>query len=535
MNREANLRAMADDGPFDVLLIGGGIIGAGCARDLTTRGLRVALVEAQDFGHGTTSRSTRLVHGGLRYLEQRDFGLVRESLHERERLLKNAPHLVHPLLFVTPLYEGGRHNRALLKVGMTLYDVLSYDKTLPAHRTYDAAGILNLAPGLNPDGLLGGATYYDAQVESPERLCFENVLAVQQGGGAVANHARVVRLLRDGDRVIGAEVRDEHSGASFPVHAALTVNTTGPWVEEALGLLGVPSEKRFLRRTKGVHLVVPKFTDHAVVLIASDGRVFFVVPWRGFSMVGTTDTDFQGRLEDVAADEKDVTYLQRSTRDAFPSADVETIHYTWAGVRALVLERSRQGMTESQVSRKDKIHDHAADGVPGLITVLGGKITAYRSIAEQMGALAVKLLGKGGPSRTATEPYPGAVVGYPPAPPGVGEDTLRALVHTHGSRALAILQIAQEDPALAQRVVPDAPEILAQIAYVGREEMAATLGDALLRRTGIGFGPRQGLNGLDAAAGVLAGVHGWDAARTAAEIAAYQREIEPMRRFASVP
>jgi glycerol-3-phosphate dehydrogenase len=555
MNREANLRAMADGGPFDVLLIGGGIIGAGCARDLTTRGLRVALVEARDFGHGTTARSTRLIHGGLRYLEQRDFALVRESLRERERLLRNAPHLVQPLLFVTPLYAGGRHNRPLLKVGMTLYDALSYDKSLPGHRTYDAAGILRLEPGLSPEGLLGGATYSDGQVELPERLCWENVLATHQGGGAVANHARVTRLLREGDpqagaaRVVGALVQDERSGATFPVRAPLTVNTTGPWVEEALGeMLGFKTEKRFLRRTKGVHLVVPKFTDHAVVLVAgSDGRVFFVVPWRGFSVVGTTDTDFTGSLDDVAADANDVAYLQAETRRHFPRADVDTVYYTWAGVRALVLERSRQGMNESQVSRKDKIHDHGADGIPGLVTVLGGKITAYRAIAEQLGAFAVRLLGRGGPSRTGVDPYPGKPITAPPPDldrytaglrgrlAGFGINEAHTLVRTHGTAAENILQLAKEDPALARRVVPDAFEILAQVAYAAREEMAVTLGDALLRRTGIGFGPRQGLDGLADAARVMAHVHGWDEARTRAEMDAYRREVEPMRRFTTAP
>ncbi len=539
MNRETNLRTLADEGPFDVLLIGGGIIGAGCARDLTTRGLRVALVEGRDFGHGTTARSTRLIHGGLRYLEQRDFGLVRESLRERELLLRNAPHLVHPLLFVTPLYTGGRHTRPLLKVGMTLYDVLSYDKSLPGHRTYDKKGLLNLEPGLSPEGLLGGATYSDGQVEMPERLCWENVLATAQGGGVAANYARVTQLLREGNKVIGAEVRDERSGATFPVRAALTVNTTGPWVDEALEQLlgrgsGGDGKQRFLRRTKGVHLVVPKFTDNAVVLVAgSDGRVFFVVPWRGFSVVGTTDTDFQGDLNDVAADADDVSYLQAETRRHFPRADVDTVFYTWAGVRALVLERSRTGMTESQVSRKDKIHDHAADGIPGLVTVLGGKITAYRAISEQLGALVVGILGKGGPSRTATTPYPGRPVGDPPHDSRLGDEVVHMLVHTHGSHAEAVLQLAAKDNDLARPVTPDAPEILAQVAYAAREEMAVSLGDALLRRTGVGFGPRQGLDGLEDAARVMAAVHGWPESRIAEEITGYLREIEPMRRFSS--
>lgn len=538
MDREASLRAMADDGPFDVLLIGGGIIGAGCARDLALRGLRVALVEACDFGHGTTARSTRLIHGGLRYLEQRDFGLVRESLRERERLLRNAPHLVRPLLFVTPLYAGGRHNRPLLKMGMTLYDVLSYDKSLPGHRTYDAKGIRRLEPGLSPDGLIGGATYSDGQVELPERLCWENVLDTCRNAGTVANYARVTRLLRQGDAVVGAQVRDERSGATFPVRARLTVNTTGPWVEEMLGqMLGLKTEARFLRRTKGVHLVVPSFTQHAVVLVAgSDGRVFFVVPWRGLSIVGTTDTDFQGDPGEVAADADDVAYLQAATLRHFPDADVDTIFYTWAGVRALVLQRSREGMTESQVSRKDKIHNHADDGIPGLVSVLGGKITAYRAIAEQMGALAVGLLGKGGPSRTADTPYPGRVI-VEDAGDQAASDSRNAeianVLRTHGAFAEQVFALAEQNPLLARRVVPGAPELLAQVAYAAREEMAVTLGDALLRRTGVGFGPQQGLDGLEDAARVMAEVHGWDPARVQAEIDAYKREIEPMRRFAS--
>lgn len=499
MNRDENLRRLANHGAFDALVIGGGIVGAGCARDLASRGLSVALVEKRDWGHGTTARSTRLIHGGLRYLEQRDFGLVREALGERERLLRLAPALVHPLPFVLPLYAGGRHNRALLKVGMTLYDAFSFHKSLPGHQTFDANGILALEPGLSPHGLRGGATYYDAQVESPERLCWENVRSAAGDFEAVAaNYASVARLLRDKTgRVAGAEVCDERTGTTFPVVARLTINATGPWVEETLAkMLGAPvagtppPQHRFLRRTKGAHLVVPQFTRHAVVLVAgTDGRVFFVVPWRGLSIVGTTDTDFEGDPNDAAADENDVAYLQAETRRHFPNADVETIFYTWAGVRALVRERSRSGMSESQVSRKDKIHDHASDGAPGLVSVLGGKITAYRAIAEQLGALVVDKLNKGGPSRTANEPLGGADFG--------------------------------------------AGEAVAQVERAAAREMAVTLGDALLRRSPLGFAPTQGLDRLDELANAMACVCGWDAARTRAEKDAYVREIAPMRRFST--
>lgn len=546
-DREAHLRALADSGAFDVLLIGGGIIGAGCARDLASRGLKVALVEAQDFGQGTTARSTRLVHGGLRYLEQRDFRLVRESLRERERLLRLAPHLVRPLPFLLPVYAGERPNRALLQFGLTLYDVLGSHGELPRHRWSSRAEVLRRLPGLRADDLVGGAVYWDAQVELPERLCWESLLGAIQEGAAIANHVRAVRLLQEGrssagaGRVIGAEVRDElagapgRSGAVFPIRAHLTVNTTGPWADDALrDLLGLPPERRLLRRTKGVHLVVPQFTQTAVALVAgSDGRVFFVVPWRGFSLVGTTDTDYGGDPRDAAAEADDVAYLQRETRRHFPDAAVDTIFYTWAGVRALVLERSRTGMRESQVSRRDKLHDHAGDGLPGLVTVLGGKITAYRAIAEQLGALTVRILGKGGPSRTATTPFPGTPTSAATHDAALDSDTARTLLHTHGSRAEQIRQMARREPLLARRVVPDAPEILAQLAYAARDEMAVTLADALLRRTAIGFGPRQGLDGLEDAARVMASVHGWDEARIQAEIAAYRREIEPMRRFAS--
>ena len=235
-----------------------------------------------------------------------------------------------------------------------------------------------------------------------------------------------------------------------------------------------------------------------------------------------------------------MTYLQAETRRHFPDADVETIYYTWAGVRALVLERSRSGMTESQVSRKDKIHNHADDGIPGLVTVLGGKITAYRAISEQLGNMAVQILGRGGPAKTADTLYPHA-----PSPSLESyTDTLRArevapeevqsLVHTFGTAAERIMRAEQESPDLRCRIVEGAPETLAQVAYAAREEMAVTLADALLRRTGVGFGPRQGIGGLDAAARVMAAVHGWDAARITEEIAAYRQEIEPMRRFSQV-
>ena len=390
-------------GPLDVLVIGGGIVGTGIARDLALRGLKVALVEQRDLASGTSSRPTRLIHGGLRYLEMFDFALVRTDMREREALLQLAPHLVQPLRFLMPMYGRGVLYRAKLQAGMQLYDALSFDKSLPTRQWLNKRQLLRIEPGLSPKELQGAWQFYDGQVSLVERLVIENALDAASEGGIVLTYARAERFITgDGGAVTGALVRDVFSGREVQARAPLTVNATGPWLD--LTTAGIrPGKRPLLRLTKGVHLVTPPASRHAHVLFAHrDGRLFFVIPWLGYSLVGTTDTDYHGDPAEVAATEDDVEYLVDEARRVFPNGHFDDIHYTYAGVRALV---RTEHVNEGKVSRKHALHDHARhDGVPGIVSVVGGKITGYRAIAEEVGDLVARQFGgsRAGDSITAS-------------------------------------------------------------------------------------------------------------------------------------
>jgi len=517
----------------DVLVIGGGVIGCGIARDAALRGMRVALVEQLDFGWGTTARSTRLAHGGLRYLEMLDFGMVREGLREREVLLKQAPHLVQPLQFLTPIYHGDPHGPLGVRTGMLLYDWLYRGHTVPTHRMLSREDVLALEPGLNPSGLRGGALYYDGQIAFPERLCIECLVDAVNNGALAANRARVEALLCEGPRVVGARVRDLEQDATYEVRARVVINAAGPWADRVVRLAS-PKAGPLLRTTKGIHLIVPRFTDRAVVMLArSDRRLFFTVPWEGTSLVGTTDTDYDGDPGILSANEDEVEYLVRETSRVFPNADLSTIHYTTAGVRPLVLAK---GVSESRVSRRHKIHDHASEGLHGLITVLGGKITTYRAAAEDAVDAAARVLGASTRCVTEREPLGGgpiddvsglidvAVSRYG-GPRGLTREQLSNLVRTYGLRYEAVAELARSDPALCQPVCEGAPEIMAQVAYAASEEMARSLSDVMLRRTGLGLRPGHGLSGARQAATVMGRVLGWDVDRIYSEVQEYRDEL----------
>jgi glycerol-3-phosphate dehydrogenase len=528
---------------LDVLIIGGGIVGTGIARDLALRGLQVGLVEQHDLASGTSSRPTRLIHGGLRYLEMFDFGLVRTDMREREVLLRKAPHLVQPLRFLMPMYGRGVLYRAKLQAGMQLYDVLSFDKSLPTRQWLNRRQVLRAEPSLNPTDLQGAWQFYDGQVSLVERLVIENALDAANAGGVIMTYARAERFIRDASgAVIGAVVRDAFSGREIEARARLTVNASGPWLDLTTAGLR-PGRRPLLRLTKGVHLVTPPATRHAHVLFTQrDGRLFFVIPWLGYSLVGTTDTDYRGDPAEVAATEDDVSYLVEEARRAFPGGRFDQVHYTWAGVRALVRVES---VTEGKVSRKHALHDHARrDGVPGIVSVVGGKITGYRAIAEEVGDLVARRLGHldRGDSATQLRPLPGGhLVNLQtyvkdelwPRARALGLDRQQAdhLGSIYGSLAPTVLDRAERHPALVRRVCPHQPTILAQLDRAVLDEWALSLGDVLLRRTPLGLEACQALDCLDDAADHLARLLGWDAAQRARQIVAYQREIEPMRRF----
>lgn len=520
----------------DVLVVGGGIIGVGIARDLARRGCSVALVERADLASGTSSRPTRLIHGGLRYLETFDFALVRADMREREILLRSAPHLVRPLAFLIPLYDESFLFRQKLRIGMRLYDALSFDKSLPKRRWLSAAEVVAAEPTIRRDGLRGAWRFYDAQVSFVERLIVENALAAAAAGAVILTHAPATRFLREGDRVTGAVVRDELGGSEHHLRARIVVNATGPWLDRAGAELR-PGAAPLLRLTKGTHVVTPASTAQAHVLYArSDRRLFFVIPWAGQTLIGTTDTDYSGDPADAAASEGDVRYLVDEARRAFPAAAFDRVHYTYAGVRALVRE---EGVKEGDVSRKHGVYDHLRrDGIAGMVSVVGGKITGYRLIAEEVADRVTRTLGALVRGTTADAPLPGAgadVAGIVSRAEGLGVGRAGGehLARLYGACADAVLDLVAADGRLAATVCEHAPDIAAQLVHAVQREWALTLGDVLLRRTTLGLAACQALHRLEPIAEVVGGAHGWSDAERDRQQSAYRAEIAPMRAFST--
>ena len=493
---------------FDVAIIGGGIIGCGIARDAARRGLRVVLLERHDFGSGTTAASTRIIHGGLRYLETADFRLVRMDLRERETLLRVAPHLVKPLEFVIPFASVGAIDRLKLRAGLTLYDALAPANSLPRHRASRRE-----------------AAYYDARIDSPERLAIENLLDAVAHGAHALNYVAVTGSVRDGARLTGVAVRDCWTETGASIRARTTVNATGAWLERVAATIGTGLPER-IRTTKGVHLVCPPVTDRAVVLFSRlDRRLMFAIPRLGQTWIGTTDTDYSGDPADATATRDDVDYVLESVRGALPSLTDDDVLYATAGVRALVM----QGGTASSVSRMHRVIDGELRGSPGLVSIMGGKLTGYRAIAEEATDIICRRLGVAERATTADEPLPG----------GQGSGVTSAGVPPHlydlyGSRAGEVMRLAAEHPDFARALSPKYPDIGAQVAFAARHEYCATVADFLRRRSLLGSTGDQGWDAAAAVAALLARELQWPADRRHREIEAYARGIERTRSFRAV-
>ncbi len=498
---------------FDIIVIGGGIIGAGIARDATLRGFRTLLLDKEDYAYGTTSRSSRLIHGGLRYLKRLELGLVRQDLREREVLLHIAPHLVHPLPFVIPISSTRLMQRAALPFGLMFYDLLFYRKSLPSHQKLSRSETLKLEPALEPKGLVGSYLYYDCQSPFVERLCLENALAAVQNGATILNHARVVGLLRDGNNVSGVKVQDMISGGTYEPKASIVINATGHWVDSVREMLG-KGASAMIRRTKGIHLLTSQISKNAVVLFAlADNRLFFVIPWQGYSLIGTTDTDYSGDLDAVEAEKEDVSYLLTEVRRIFPDIGSREIFYTSAGLRALARSSSKR---PSDVSRNHKLIDHEReDGINGFVSVLGGKITAYRAVAEQTVDLVCKKLSSQAPCTTDQIPLPGApvvakqMIEKAANERGLTVETVTHLAALYGSRFTEVLDLLKQNPGGAQRLCPQGPDILAQVRHGVEYEGALTVEDFLLRRSLVGLGPCQRLDALDTVADEMGRLLRW--------------------------
>jgi glycerol-3-phosphate dehydrogenase len=505
-------RAGADQ--VDLVIIGGGVIGAGIARDAARRGLIVALIEREDFGGGTTAASTRLVHGGLRYLAMGDIRLVRLDLRERETLLRIAPHLVTPLPFLLPLKRHRPVEGVKLRAGMLLYDVLSYDKSLPNHRMLDAQERLRLEPSLDGSRFGGAALYYDAQVFSPERLALENVLDAVAHGAIAINHAEVIAPIYVAERLAGVQIRDRLTGGERAIRARVVVNASGPWLDRAAARLAA-NRPALLRTTKGVHVACERFTQHAVALeSAIDGRLVFAIPWAGYTWLGTTDTDFRGDPAEAAATAEDVEYLVESVSPALPAARKARRYWACAGVRALV----GAGGSASDVTRMHRL----VSDTPGLLSVVGGKITGYRAIAEDVTDRVCRVLQVARTSSTR-DPLPGG---------GSARSGIAHLDRIYGSRAPLVQALAAGESTLDAQLAPGYPDIAAQVAFSVRHEWCERLEDFMLRRSYLGFTPDRGLGVAAAVSYRMQQELRWSEEQRRDEVRAYraraQRDLLPV-------
>ena len=529
-------------GAVDLLIIGGGITGAGIARDAALRGIRTALVDKADFGAGTSSNSSRLIHGGIRYLEEGDLRLVFEASHERRVLLRIAPHLVRPLAFLFPVYRGGRVPAWKLRAGMWLYDMLSLFRNVKWHRWLRAKKVRRVEPGLRDRGLVGAAVYYDAQADDA-RLVLATMRSAARAGALVANYAEVTSLLKPDGRVRGAVVRDALSGESFTIRANVVVNATGPW-SDAVRLLDDPQAAPLLRPTKGAHVAVPRrrlTNEHAVTLFSPiDGRVMFVLPWGDLSYVGTTDTDADTSPDGLRVTAADVTYLLRSANAAFPDAHLSPtdVVSAWAGLRPLLDPHNRSN--PSQVSREHRIDE----GPHGLITIAGGKLTTYRimgrDVADRVGKRLHELDGRPESKRPPTdrEPLPGgeaaelSVLEEGARARGASEATAKHLVAYYGSEAAAVLNLVDRDRTLGAPIVAGRAEIWAEVTYAIEREMAMRVQDVLIRRLHLFYESRdQARDLVPAVASRMKKLLGWDDSREAEELRDYFTVIERTQAF----
>jgi glycerol-3-phosphate dehydrogenase len=504
---------------FDLLIVGGGATGAFTARDAALRGLKVALVEARDFAGATSAHNSKLAHGGLRYLRNLEIGLVRESLRERQTLLKIAPHLVRPLPFLLPLYGAGLGERIKLRAGLSLYDLLAAGG-LPHHRWLDADAALAREPVLAGDGFEGAFEYHDAQMYAPERIALECLIDADANDAAIANYVAAEKLLLRDGKVEGASVRDAIAGATFDIRARLTLVAAGPWADLFLEqATGKPATHQLLR-SKGIHLLLPPVSISALTVEAGESH-FFVMPWRGRTLLGTTDTEFTGDPATLSVRESDIEGLLATANRYLPSAHLkrEQVQFFYAGLRPLVKEGAGGSY---DVSRRAELVDHRDDGLDGLLSALGGKWTTSRALAQNVVDAAVAKLGAiARPCATATMPLPGGrfddfegfVKGAEKTWPGV--PAIRHLAHMFGARLPLLLKNTRLTELARLGTSGDTG---AQIAFAVEHEMALTLEDVVMRRTCLGqFGPLQPVV-LDKIAAAMAAGLGWDETRKTREI-----------------
>jgi glycerol-3-phosphate dehydrogenase len=539
------ITALADE-HFDVVVIGAGITGAGVALDASSRGYSVALVEQADFASGTSSRSSKLVHGGLRYLQSFDLGLVREALKERQLMVRLAPHLVRPLQFVVPAFEGVRPDR-LTGIGLNMYDVMAAPslrarrqarRAAPAdgeadwsparHRLISGDEVAALLPAIAGRHPTGGYLFYDCQTDDA-RLVLTVLGEAERFGAICANRLKVTELRSDVGRGAGVTVSDAESGGSFPVWADNVVNATGVWADRIRPEeLHTEAEVPQIVPSRGTHITVSADDlplRAGVIIPVGDGRSIFALPWLGRSLVGTTDNNYEGEVDHVRPSRADVDYLLAAVNEFF-ATDLGTTQITgaYAGVRPLV--SSGDSRKSVDISRKAELYETSS----GLITITGGKLTTWRRMAKLVVDRIVERDGREAPCRTQEIP-----LGAPVHPrqlrraDGIGDGSHAMLAGRYGHAAAGVLELAAERPELARPIVHGMPDLLAEAPFSARHEQARTVGDVLLRRTRLGLlAARElaapGADGPRRVAEAMGDELGWDDARISLEVRRFDEE-----------
>ncbi len=517
---------MSTPARYDVAIIGAGVNGAGIARDAALRGLRVIILDKNDMCSGTSAISSRLIHGGLRYLEYAEIPLVYESLHERRCLRRIAAHLVKPLRISIPIFKGARRGPLLIRLGMIAYDILSFNKRLPRHDMLGRDEIKKEEPGLRDEGLLAAARYYDTQVTFAERLVLENLLAARSAGAEIKTYCEVDEI-RSCDGSVDSIRYCDREGRAHEIAVDSIVNAAGPWVDEVLKT-APRTPKRFVGGTKGSHIIVDPFNgapkDAFYVEAAADGRPFFIIPWNDQYLIGTTDIRYDDSLDNIRASRAEVDYLVSETNRVFPDAGLTAadINFAYAGVRPLPY---REKGPESAITRRHiiKVNRKIAKG---LISIIGGKLTTYRNLAEQTVDRLAKILRRKLPEcRTRDTLLPGAwgidrARQQLIASKIVSEQAVERLLSIYGGRAAAIAELAIANSALAATLDSEGRYLAAEVVFAIREEFATTLEDIVFRRMMAGFDADQGRPIYAAIAAQAAAEFGWSSDEVQSELRA---------------
>ena len=530
---------------YDIIIIGGGITGAAVAYEAATRGLSVALVEKGDFGAATSAATSKLIHGGLRYLANFELGLVRESLRERRILENIAPNFVYPIPFIVPLYNNSKSNKWLLKPAMLIYDTLSYDKgftwdrtkKIPLHRSLSRRKTLEVEPVVKSENLTGGIIFYDCSSIIPERLTLAFIKSAAKFGADVSNYAKVEDFSREAGKVTGVIVRDLLTGKTVELRGKMTINCGGPWADIILDIARGKPGSQHVRRSQGIHIITRKLTNkHVIGALTPDGRYCNIIPWRAHSLIGTTDREYTGDPDNYRVTREAIEDFIGEINGSFGGGGLikySDIMYAYGGLRPLVGDETEDVV---KTSRKYEIHDNEIDGLQGLITVEGGKYTTSRNLAENVLKTVMKKWGTPYKNSVTSKRHLAGceikdidafIYSAKTANSDFDESSIDYLARIYGTEFNDVMGIARSDKKYAEHLNADG-EMPAQALYAVKNEMACTLTDILLRRTGIGTLGNPGARVLEAVAEIAARELKWNTSRI-------DRELETAAKALSLP